>query len=160
VPGLAEVVRGMLEVLGEPTHLAALPRVLLPVLGHGNLMLWGLPFLRDVYALSKHARGHLRFRPSPSRSFSPRPSRLSLGSRLQLRKRLHRARCCLFRRWTVLVLTLGTLPLWGLRSFLRHGPRQRRLFVLTWPIGREVNPPHLAGTAVAVANMGGFVGAR
>jgi len=32
-------------------------------------------------------------------------------------------------------------------------------FVLTWPIGREVNPPHLAGTAVAVANMGGFLGA-
>jgi nitrate/nitrite transporter NarK len=32
-------------------------------------------------------------------------------------------------------------------------------FVLTWPLGREVNPPHLAGTAVAVANMGGFLGA-
>lgn len=32
-------------------------------------------------------------------------------------------------------------------------------FVLTWPIGREVNPPHLAGVAVAVVNLGGFVGA-
>lgn len=32
-------------------------------------------------------------------------------------------------------------------------------FVLTWPIGREVNPPHLAGVAVAVVNMGGFLGA-
>jgi hypothetical protein len=32
-------------------------------------------------------------------------------------------------------------------------------FVLTWPIGREVNPPHLAGVAVAVVNLGGFLGA-
>ena len=33
-------------------------------------------------------------------------------------------------------------------------------FVLTWPVGREVNPPHLAGVAVAVVNMGGgFLGA-
>jgi len=32
-------------------------------------------------------------------------------------------------------------------------------FVLTWPIGREVNPPELAGVAVAVTNFGGFVGA-
>jgi hypothetical protein len=32
-------------------------------------------------------------------------------------------------------------------------------FVLTWPIGREVNPPELAGVAVAVTNLGGFVGA-
>ena len=32
-------------------------------------------------------------------------------------------------------------------------------FVLTWPIGREVNPPGLAGSAVAVTNLGGFVGA-
>jgi hypothetical protein len=31
--------------------------------------------------------------------------------------------------------------------------------VLTWPIGREVNPPHLAGVAVAVTNLGGFLGA-
>jgi hypothetical protein len=31
--------------------------------------------------------------------------------------------------------------------------------VLTWPLGREVNPPTLAGIAVAVANLGGFLGA-
>src|SRR2546426_9287066 len=33
------------------------------------------------------------------------------------------------------------------------------LFVLTWPLGREVNPPRLAGSAVAVVNLGGFLGA-
>ena len=32
-------------------------------------------------------------------------------------------------------------------------------FVLTWPLGREVNPPELAGIAVAAVNLGGFVGA-
>jgi hypothetical protein len=31
--------------------------------------------------------------------------------------------------------------------------------VLTWPLGAEVNPPELAGSAVAVTNLGGFVGA-
>ena len=31
-------------------------------------------------------------------------------------------------------------------------------FVLTWPIGREVNPPRLAGVAVATVNLGGFLG--
>ena len=31
--------------------------------------------------------------------------------------------------------------------------------MLTWPIGREVNPPVLAGIAVAVVNLGGFLGA-
>ena len=33
-------------------------------------------------------------------------------------------------------------------------------FVLVWPIGREVNPPHLDGVAVAVVNLGGFLGRR
>lgn len=32
-------------------------------------------------------------------------------------------------------------------------------FVLTWPIGREVNPPKLAGVSVAVVNLGGLLGA-
>ncbi len=31
--------------------------------------------------------------------------------------------------------------------------------MLTWPLGREVNPPHLAGVAVAVVNLVGFLGA-
>ena len=31
--------------------------------------------------------------------------------------------------------------------------------LLVWPMGREVNPPHLDGVAVAVVNAGGFLGA-
>ena len=61
--------------------------------------------------------------------------------------------------WTVFVATLGTLPLGGLYLLLLLLGTVGGAFVLTWPIGREVNPPHLAGIAVAVVNFGGFLGA-
>ena len=67
--------------------------------------------------------------------------------------------CCLFLFWAALALTAGALPLWGVALILFGMGAVGGAFVLTWPIGREVNPPHLAGTAVAVANMGGFLGA-
>ena len=58
-----------------------------------------------------------------------------------------------------LLLTLGTLPLTGVcLLFLLLGV-VGGAFVLTWPLGAEVNPPRLAGIAVAVTNLGGFVGA-
>ena len=57
------------------------------------------------------------------------------------------------------VLTLGRLPLWGLYVLLFGMGMVGAAFVLTWPLGREVNPPELAGIAVAVVNLGGFVGA-
>jgi MFS family permease len=58
---------------------------------------------------------------------------------------------------------LGTGRLRGARS----GPRLPELLAglgavlrnpLTWPLGREVNPPGLAGVAVAAVNLGGFLG--
>jgi hypothetical protein len=61
--------------------------------------------------------------------------------------------------WVVLVLTLGALPLWGVFVLFFTMGIFSAAFVLTWPIGREVNPPHLAGVAVAVVNLGGFLGA-
>src|SRR5438046_982792 len=66
---------------------------------------------------------------------------------------------CLFLFWTALALTAGALPLWGVAAVLFGMGAVGGAFVLTWPIAREVNPPALAGTAVAVSNMGGFVGA-
>jgi MFS family permease len=57
------------------------------------------------------------------------------------------------------VLTLGSLPLWGMFALFFGMGMFSGAFVLTWPIGREVNPPHLAGVAVAVVNLGGFLGA-
>ena len=66
---------------------------------------------------------------------------------------------CLFLFWAALALTAGELPLWGVTAVLFGMGTVGGAFVLTWPIAREVNPPSLAGTAVAVSNMGGFVGA-
>jgi MFS family permease len=59
----------------------------------------------------------------------------------------------------VFVLTLGRLPLGGLYALLFGMGLVGAAFVLTWPLGREVNPPELAGIAVAAVNLGGFVGA-
>ena len=61
--------------------------------------------------------------------------------------------------WIVFVATLGALPLGGLYAVLFVMGLVSGGFVLTWPIGREVNPPVLAGIAVAVVNLGGFLGA-
>ena len=58
------------------------------------------------------------------------------------------------------VLTLGRLPLGGLYALLFAMGLVGAAFVLTWPLGREVNPPELAGVAVAAVNLGGFVGRR
>ena len=64
-----------------------------------------------------------------------------------------------FGLWAVFVATLGRLPLHGLYALFLAMGTVGGAFVLTWPIGREVNPPHLAGVAVAVVNLGGFLGA-
>src|SRR5207244_12805334 len=64
-----------------------------------------------------------------------------------------------FGLWAVFVATLGRLPLPGLYALFLAMGTVGGAFVLPWPIGREVNPPHLAGVAVAVVNLGGFLGA-
>jgi hypothetical protein len=65
----------------------------------------------------------------------------------------------LFLVWAGFVVTLGTVSLWGVSLLFFAMGIFGAAFVLTWPLGREVNPPHLAGVAVAVVNLGGFVGA-
>ena len=66
---------------------------------------------------------------------------------------------CQFALWIALVATVGSLPLGAVYALLFALGAVGGAFVLTWPIGREVNPPHLAGIAVAVVNTGGFLGA-
>jgi hypothetical protein len=58
-----------------------------------------------------------------------------------------------------MVATLGALPLPAVPVLFFAMGMVAGAFVLTWPIGREVNPPALGGIAVAVTNLGGFVGA-
>lgn len=64
-----------------------------------------------------------------------------------------------FLVWLAFLLTLGTLPLPGVCLLFILLGVMGGAFVLTWPLGAEVNPPGLAGIAVAVTNLGGFVGA-
>jgi MFS family permease len=61
--------------------------------------------------------------------------------------------------WLVFALTLGAQSLAAVYALFLAMGAVGAAFVLTWPIAREVNAPHLAGMAVAVANLGGFLGA-
>lgn len=126
----------------------------------GNLLLWVVPFLRDVYGLPTTRAASV----SAATSFAliiaaPLTGYLS-DSVLRRRKLPYTALCAgLSGVWAVFVATLGAVPLWMVTTLLFAMGMGAAAFVLTWPIGREVNPPELAGVAVAVTNLGGFVGA-
>jgi MFS family permease len=126
----------------------------------GNQALWMVPFLRDVYGLAL----------GPAASYATATSvallvaapcigfvsdRL-LGRRKALLLALAVAQAAL---WLVFLATLGALPLAVFYALLFAMGLAGAAFVLVWPIGREVNPPHLDGVAVAVVNLGGFLGA-
>jgi MFS family permease len=126
----------------------------------GNFLLWAVPFLRDVYGLST----------TTAALYASAPSLALLGSgpvtgwvsdRMMRRRKAPYTMLTagLTGLWIVFALTLGAQPLWGVFVLFFIMGIFSAAFVLTWPIGREVNPPHLAGVAVAVVNLGGFVGA-
>ena len=126
----------------------------------GNLLLWIIPFLRDVYGLPTTIAATYASLISFALLFSA-PLTGYLSDQVWRRRKLPYTvlSACLFTLWVTLALTAGALPLWGVAVLLFGMGAVGGAFVLTWPLGREVNPPHLAGTAVAVANMGGFLGA-
>lgn len=118
--------------------------------------LWGVPFLRDVYGFpARRAAGYALLLSLGFMVGGPVVGRLSdrFGTR---------------RLPAVLLSAAGAL-LWGLLTVAR--PPESWLpalylalgltgsgVTLTWPLGREVNPPALAGLAVGAVNVGGFVG--
>lgn len=118
--------------------------------------LWGVPYLRDVYGF-------------PARRAAGYAFLLSLGFMVGgpvvgwLSDRFLR------RRPPMILLSAVSALLWGLLAVTR--PPEPWLPVLylalglaasgialTWVLGREVNPPGLAGLAVGAVNLGGFVG--
>jgi len=126
----------------------------------GNLMLWTVPFMRDIYGLSTTAAAAQASAMSLALLvFAPLTGWLS--DRVMHRRKAPYTMLAagLGALWVVLVLTLGTLPLAAIFALFFGMGIFGAVFVLTWPIGREVNPPHLAGVAVAVVNLGGFLGA-
>ena len=126
----------------------------------GNLLLWAVPFLCDIYGLST-AWAAAYASATPLALLGAGPLTGWVSDRIVHRRRAPYTMLTagLAGLWFVLVLTLGSLPLWGMFALLFAMGMFSAAFVLTWPIGREVNPPHLAGVAVAVVNLGGFLGA-
>ncbi|HEU4439679.1 MAG TPA: MFS transporter [Methylomirabilota bacterium] len=126
----------------------------------GNFFLWSVPFLRDVYGLGATEAALYASLPSMALLASA-PLTGYLSDRILHRRKLPYAVLATgqFVAWLLLLVTLGRLPLSGVCVlFLLLGVVGGG-FVLTWPLGAEVNPPRLAGIAVAVTNLGGFVGA-
>jgi len=126
----------------------------------GNLFLWSVPFLRDVYGLGATKAALYASLPSVALLASA-PLTGYLSDRILHRRKLPYTVLATgqFLAWLVFLWTLGTLPLASVcLLFLLLGV-VGGAFVLTWPLGAEVNPPRLAGIAVAVTNLGGFVGA-
>jgi predicted MFS family arabinose efflux permease len=159
-PGPAEVVAGMLRVLANPHTWAPFLAFFCWYAAMGNLLLWAVPFLRDVYGFDAPRAALYAMATSLALGVSA-PLTGYLSDRVFMRrKRPYTAlTACLFALWLVFVGTLGGLPPWGVWALFFAMGLAGGSFVLTWPIGREVNPPALSGIAVAVVNLGGFLGA-
>jgi sugar phosphate permease len=126
----------------------------------GNLQLWAVPYLRDVYGMRNVEAAAYAAAPSLALLVAAPLTGFVSDRVLSRRKAPSLAlNTALLLLWAIFVSTLGDLPPWGVSLVLLGMGATGGAFVLTWPIGREVNPPHLAGIAVAVVNLGGFLGA-
>jgi sugar phosphate permease len=159
-PSLPEVLRGTGQVLRNPHTWPPFLCFFFLYAAMGNFFLWSVPFLRDVYGLPTTRAALYASLPSMALLVTG-PLTGYLSDRVLHRRKLPYTVLATgqFLVWLVFLLTLGTLPLSGVcLLFLLLGV-VGGAFVLTWPLGAEVNPPGLAGSAVAVTNLGGFVGA-
>jgi sugar phosphate permease len=158
--GFSTVVTGVTEVLRNPHTWPPFLVFFCLYTVAGNQMLWTVPYLRDVYGLGLTDAAFYAMAVSlallvsaPLTGFA---SDRIVGRRKALCAALSSVQCAL---WIVFVGTLGVLSLPLVHVLLFAMGLAGGAFVLVWPIGREVNPPHLDGVAVAVVNFGGFLGA-
>lgn len=125
-----------------------------------NVLFWVVPFLRDVYGL----------RPATAATYAAAISLGLLGSAptvgyfsdrvLKQRRRLYVGFCWAeFGAAALFVVTLGQLGLGFVWSLLFVSGVLGAGFALTYPLGREANPPELAGVTVSVLTFCGFLGA-
>jgi MFS family permease len=159
-PSLASVLAGMVQVLRNRHTWPPFLSFFCLYAAAGNLMLWVVPYLRDVYGLgTTPAAVYATAISIPLLVSAPLTGFLS--DRVLRRRKLPYTvlTSISFALWAVFAATLGALPLWGVYVLFLVMGTVGGAFVLTWPIGREVNPPHHAGVAVAVVNLGGFLGA-
>jgi sugar phosphate permease len=159
-PGFAAVVAGMAQVLRNPHTWPPFLAFFCLYTVAGNQMLWMVPYLRDVYGLGLTQAAFYAMATSLA-LLAAGPLTGFVSDRLVGRRKavclaLSGAQLAL---WIVFVGTLGALSLPAVYTLLFVMGLAGGAFVLVWPIGREVNPPHLDGVAVAVVNLGGFLGA-
>ncbi len=159
-PILSDVLTGMFQVLGNAHTWPPFLAFFCLYAATGNILLWVVPYMRDVYGLSTTQAALYATATSLALLFSG-PLTGFLSDRVVKRRKLPYTAltACSFALWLLFVGTLGSLPLWGVYTLFFAMGVVGGAFVLTWPLGREVNPPHLAGIAVAVVNLGGFLGA-
>jgi len=159
-PTAAAVVAGLRVVLDNPHTWPPFLAFFFIYAAAGNLMLWIVPCLRDVYGLDT-PRAALGAMTTSLALLVAAPLTGILSDRVVRRRKLPYTLLTGVQSalWVMLVTALGTLPLGGVLALLVLLGAAGGAFVLTWPIAREVNPPALAGVAVAVANLGGFLGA-
>lgn len=159
-PSLAAVLSGIGRVLGNRHTWPPFLAFFFMYASWGNLQLWIVPFLRDVYGLPPTDAARAAMATASALLFAA-PLTGFLSDRVVGRRKAPYVALTLatFALWLLFVGTLGRLPLAGLVGLFFAMGVVGGAFVLTWPIGREVNPPALAGVAVAVVNLGGFLGA-
>jgi MFS family permease len=160
VPRFGAVARGTRDVLANPGTWPPFLAFFCLVAAASNLSLWVVPYLRDVYRLDT-PEAALYATGSALAVMVAGPFTGFASDQLVRRRKLPYTvlTLALLVLWLVLVGTLGRLPLAGLYLLFVGMGAVGSAYVLTWPIGREVNPPHLAGIAVAVVNLGGLLGA-
>lgn len=159
-PRLADVLAGAARVLGNRHTWPPFLAFFFVYAAMGNLMLWTVPFLRDVYGLAS-TRAALYAMATSLALLVSSPLTGYLSDRVLKRRKLPYTvlTAASLLLWVAFVATLGSLPLRGVYAVFFAMGAVGGSFVLTWPLGREVNPPALAGIAVAVVNLGGFLGA-
>jgi len=158
--GLREVLAGTAQVLRNPHTWPPFLAFFCFYSVAGNQMLWMVPYLRDVYGLA--LRPAASYATATSLALLVAAPLIGFASdRLLGRRKAPLLALAIAQGalWLVFVATLGTLPLPVFYALLFAMGLAGAAFVLVWPIGREVNPPHLDGVAVAVVNLGGFLGA-
>ncbi len=159
-PGLGAILAGMGTVLTNRHTWPPFLAFFFLYAAAGNLMLWVVPYLRDVYGLTTGtAAAYATATATALLVTGPLTGLVSdhLVRRRKLPYTILTAVQCLIL--AIFVLTLGELTLGGVYLVLFSLGVVSGAFMLTWPIAREVNPPSLAGVAVAVVNLGGFLGA-
>jgi MFS family permease len=157
---LAAVLRGMRRVLANPHTWPPFLAFFCLYSAVANLYLWAVPYLRDVHGQPTTRAAFIAASTSVALIIAAPLTGYVSDSVLRRRKLPYTTLCvACFATWALFVGTLGAIPLWTVTALLFGLGLFGAAFVLTWPIGREVNPPELAGVAVAVTNLGGFVGA-